>query len=1068
MATTASQQSPSMVRRHSSNRNPTPSYTPVSPALPSRAHSTNQRPSHNRSGSRSYEAPPPASPAVLANVARRDMEQSNMARTPSSRRSSRERRRDYEGEPMSHGRTSSRPGSRRASQELTATTAAIVNGTSAHPPTSPPSQTERLPSQVYPTVGRRRTSITAQTGTWTLGKTIGQGSMGKVKLAKNIETGETAAIKIVPRQTAEDHGSAKDERADRSKEIRTAREAAMVSLLSHPYICGMIDVQRTNYHWYMLFEYVNGGQMLDYIIAHGRLKEKQARKFARQIASALDYCHRNSIVHRDLKIENILISKTGDIKIIDFGLSNLYSPRSLLKTFCGSLYFAAPELLQARQYTGPEVDVWSFGIVLYVLVCGKVPFDDQSMPQLHAKIKRGVVDYPQWLTAECKSIISRMLVVDPRDRASLQEIMNHPWMTKGFNGPPDNYLLPREPLQLPLDSDVIDKMQGFDFGSSAYITEQLTRIIESEDYQNAVRRSTKEEFSHTSTNSEKKRGVFDFYKRRNSMSREGLSTPSTEAIRSYDALNAYSPLVSIYYLAREKRDRERREQNPGALAMPVTPEDPPLKLPGLPPPEAAHTNTFAPEMPGEKATGGRARPRARTNGEDEVVHAMKNLDIPERKPGSIATSPTAIPPPDQPAKRDGTAIGLLRRFSTRRYRERDVERPQPPPALNIQPPQDSAIAPRKSFSVRRSRRRDPSPSTHHAGGSQPQHDGLLSASGGFSKAGKLLGRSTSVNSADYRPRRLLHRGVSGNDSPSLAPEAPHTSGSDQSSVNAGKSGRGVELSDRPASNTSPLVNMRAPTTNRTKSLGHARQESIQARRRRHEERRDRHANVPEETDADMRDGTDTLDTPALPDTPSTEISKPASLKGLFSTATTSSKPPEFIRHDIIRVLNQLGVQYTVIKGGFSCRHAPSINLEGVKEPSAGLDEEKSGRAISGHQRRISFGAAFRGKEREDVKDDRLSRHHTRRRQPDQSFVSNSEGSEEYLQQARHTGDQIHDGGATRTRVQDDTGERLVLRFEISIVKIPLLSLHGIQFKKVQGGMNQYRSMTSAILNSLRL
>ena len=208
------------------------------------------------------------------------------------------------------------------------------------------------------------------------------------------------AVKIVPRQSTDQHHSQADrERADHSKEIRTAREAAIVSLLSHPYICGMRDVVRTNYHWYMLFEYVNGGQMLDYIISHGRLKEKQARKFARQIASALDYCHRNSIVHRDLKIENILISKTGDIKIIDFGLSNLFSPRNMLKTFCGSLYFAAPELLQAKQYTGPEVDVWSFGIVLYVLVCGKVPFDDQSMPQLHAKIKKGHVDYPPWLSA---------------------------------------------------------------------------------------------------------------------------------------------------------------------------------------------------------------------------------------------------------------------------------------------------------------------------------------------------------------------------------------------------------------------------------------------------------------------------------------------------------------------------------------------------------------------------------------------------------------------------------------------------------------------------------------------
>lgn len=139
--------------------------------------------------------------------------------------------------------------------------------------------------------------------------------------------------------------------------------------------------------------------MLDYIISHGRLRERVARKFARQIGSALEYCHKNNVVHRDLKIENILISQTGNIKIIDFGLSNLYDPSNHLGTFCGSLYFAAPELLNAKVYTGPEVDVWSFGVVLYVLVCGKVPFDDQSMPALHAKIKRGLVEYPVWLSA---------------------------------------------------------------------------------------------------------------------------------------------------------------------------------------------------------------------------------------------------------------------------------------------------------------------------------------------------------------------------------------------------------------------------------------------------------------------------------------------------------------------------------------------------------------------------------------------------------------------------------------------------------------------------------------------
>src|SRR5690242_812484 len=228
----------------------------------------------------------------------------------------------------------------------------------------------------------------------------------------------------------------------------------------------------------MLFEFVNGGQMLDYIISHGKLREKQARKFARQIASALDYCHRNNIVHRDLKIENILISKTGDIKIIDFGLSNLFSPKGQLKTFCGSLYFAAPELLQARQYIGPEVDVWSFGIVLYVLVCGKVPFDDQSMPQLHAKIKRGQVEYPAWLSGECKHLLSRMLVTNPANRATLAEVLAHPWMVKGYEGVPDPHLPDRTPLRPHnIDQEVIKGMTGFEFGSPEAITAKLIEVL---------------------------------------------------------------------------------------------------------------------------------------------------------------------------------------------------------------------------------------------------------------------------------------------------------------------------------------------------------------------------------------------------------------------------------------------------------------------------------------------------------------------------------------------------------------------------------------------------------------
>ena len=406
----ASTASPSVVRSSSRRQ---ASYNSPTTDRPQRTTSTATKPStvptgplRSNSQSKSYSRPTTASDqASLAGVARKDYETTNLARPSTSRRSS-SRERSYAApapqrteSTRESRRTSSRPSqSRNTSRMSTATTVANSDGTTAVPtPTAARAQSTAASGSATPV--KRRTTLAAQTGQWSLGKTIGAGSMGKVKLAKNLETGEQVAVKIVPRQSTDDHRNDRDrERADHSKEVRTAREAAIVTLLNHPYICAMRDVVRTDYHWYMLFEYVNGGQMLDYIISHGRLKEKQARKFGRQIASALDYCHRNSIVHRDLKIENILISKTGDIKIIDFGLSNLFSPKSHLKTFCGSLYFAAPELLQARQYTGPEVDIWSFGIVLYVLVCGKVPFDDQSMPQLHAKIKKGVVDYPTWLS----------------------------------------------------------------------------------------------------------------------------------------------------------------------------------------------------------------------------------------------------------------------------------------------------------------------------------------------------------------------------------------------------------------------------------------------------------------------------------------------------------------------------------------------------------------------------------------------------------------------------------------------------------------------------------------------
>ncbi|KAH7388609.1 serine/threonine protein kinase-like protein Kin1 [Pyrenochaeta sp. MPI-SDFR-AT-0127] len=893
---------------------------------------------------------------------------------------------------------------------------------------------------------KRRTTITApSTGTWALGKTIGAGSMGKVKLAKHIETGEQAAVKIVPRQSQDQHQSAADrERADHSKEIRTAREAAIVSLLNHPYICGMRDVVRTNYHWYMLCEFVNGGQMLDYIISHGRLKEKQARKFARQIASALDYCHRNSIVHRDLKIENILISKTGDIKIIDFGLSNLFSPRNQLKTFCGSLYFAAPELLQAKQYTGPEVDVWSFGIVLYVLVCGKVPFDDQSMPQLHAKIKKGHVDYPPWLSAECRNLIHKMLQTDPTQRLTLSEIMSHPWLTKGFNSPPENYLPHREPLQLPLDKEVIEKMKGFDFGTSEYITTQLTNVIQSDEYQRAVRVAARRTTAQT-PETEKKRGMFDFYKRRNSISsREQLTASSSEEIqRGLDPVNAYSPLLSVYFLVKEKMDRERAEVNPGPAAMPHSPGEKPLKIPDLPAPPAAYTNTATYEMAGEKPTGGRSRPRARTHGEDEITDGLKRVDL-NNPPG--AASPTILPPPIEQPKKEGAAAGLLRRFSTRKYRSHDKDRTDAPPtpAVAISGPPDTASVPRKSFSIRRPRERETASSSHLQASTANQPE-LLSPPGTGNSAArkfKALGRSTSVNSADLR-RRLSRRGRSSED----PGNPPPTSGSDRSDL----SGHKMRATNDAASedlSASP----RPAQASRAKSLGHARRESIQARRAKREQAKE--ANVPEETDAELAEAR--VEASRSPD-----AVKPVFLKGLFSVSTTSTRPLSYIQDDLIRVMDQLGVEWSEIKGGFRCRHVPSIDMNSPASPPSG-----------GHRRRISFGGFMGGdKDRDDFRDQNRAPHTPKSRSRpsgvDRSYTNTdeSDGSEERDDRRPR---RAVAAGETSTHVQSDMGGSMILVFEILIVKVPLLTLHGIQFKKVDGGTWQYKNMAQTILTELKL
>jgi len=650
-----------------------------------------------------------------------------------------------------------------------------------------------------------------------------------------------------------------------------------------------------------------------------------------------------------------------------------------------------------------------------------------------------------------------MLVTDPKQRANLAEIMNHTWMTKGFNNPPENYLPYREPLQLPLDTEVVHKMHGFDFGSPDYISDKLTKVLSSDDYQRAVRNAQRKLTSHT-PEAERKRGVFDFYKRRNSTSRDTLTNLSNEAVQlGDDPVNAFSPLISIYYLVKEKMERERTEANPGALSMPKI--EKPLKMPDLTAPEAAYTNANSYEMAGEAPTGGRTRPRARTHGEEDVAENLQKMKIQQ---GDAPASPAIVPPPTDHARKENAAVGLLRRFSTRRgRREPTSESVPPPPSLSISSPAEESTRPipKKSFSVRRTRgEKETTPSTAslHVSGSQRLQPELLTppSAGGesFPRRFMSLRRSSSVDR-----RRLQRRGASEGGNQLEPPEPPATSGSDASSFRAEKplprNGASEDSMTRPA-----------VATTRAKSLGHARRESIQARRLRREQ--DKEQNVPEETDAEVAVARREVDR-------SEDTMKPVFLKGLFSVSTTSSKPLPIIRSDIIRVLKQLSVEYHEIKGGFSCKHAPSIITHESGPQSPGLHPGSAERGS--HRRKISFGALGRSSttDRDDFREAQRGGPQTPRTpatlQKSPRGHSMSEASDDSSEEDRNRRfGTARNAGETSTHVRDDVGESMVLKFEIFIVKVPLLSMHGIQFKKVDGNMMHYKNMAQEILKALKL
>eukprot|EP00756_Hemistasia_phaeocysticola_P013773 Hpha_TRINITY_DN15298_c0_g6::TRINITY_DN15298_c0_g6_i2::g.68292::m.68292 len=259
-------------------------------------------------------------------------------------------------------------------------------------------------------------------GKYELGKTLGTGTFSKVKLGIDTEEDTQWAIKIIDKaQLAKEH-----------MEEQLKREIAVMKLLKHRNIVQLREVLQTHKHIYLILEIITGGELFDRIVAAKKFDEKTARRYFQQLICGMSYCHAQGIAHRDLKPENLLLDGQDVLKISDFGLSNLQrgpagGGGTLLQTVCGTPNYVAPEVLKERGYNGITADIWSCGVILFVMLAGYLPFDDPNMNALFNKIERGEYRMARHFTDPVKDIISRMLVIEPEKRITLEQIIQHPW-----------------------------------------------------------------------------------------------------------------------------------------------------------------------------------------------------------------------------------------------------------------------------------------------------------------------------------------------------------------------------------------------------------------------------------------------------------------------------------------------------------------------------------------------------------------------------------------------------------------------------------------------------------------
>ncbi|XP_026413520.1 CBL-interacting protein kinase 32-like isoform X2 [Papaver somniferum] len=270
--------------------------------------------------------------------------------------------------------------------------------------------------------------VKRKVGIYELGRTIGEGTFAKVKFAKNSETGEPVAIKILDKEKVLKHKM--------SEQIR--REIATMKLIQHPNVVRLFEVMGSKTKIFIVLEFITGGELFDKIVNHGRMIEDEARRYFQQLINAVDYCHSRGVYHRDLKPENLLLDVHGNLKISDFGLSAIsqhVQDDGLLHTTCGTPNYVAPEVLKDKGYDGAKADLWSCGVILFVLLSGYLPFDDSNLMNLYKKISVAEFTCPPWLSFDARKLITRILDPDSETRITIPELLEDPWFKKGFKPP---------------------------------------------------------------------------------------------------------------------------------------------------------------------------------------------------------------------------------------------------------------------------------------------------------------------------------------------------------------------------------------------------------------------------------------------------------------------------------------------------------------------------------------------------------------------------------------------------------------------------------------------------------